>query len=103
MTQDVPEVTGDAAVDQLFGFALPLGQGLPRTLDVGACPIVGAVEEHDARPDVDRLLVLGCEVVVEPGEQEVLDPRLAIGQGGIVARTGVVGAQGIGHGGRDEE
>ena len=65
-------------MQQLFGLALPLGQRAARALDVGAGAAVAAVEEDDARPDVDRLLVVAGEVVVEAGEQELLDVGVAV-------------------------
>ncbi len=40
-----------------FGLALPLGLRAPCALDVGAGPIVMAIEEEHARPQIDRVLV----------------------------------------------
>ena len=36
-----------------------------------------AVEEERAGPDVDRLVVLPGKVMVQPGEQQLLDLRFA--------------------------
>ena len=69
---------GDAVLQQLFRFALPLGQRAARALDVGAGARVAAIEKQRARPDVDRLLVLRGEVMVEADQQELLDLRVAI-------------------------
>ena len=49
---------GDAVLQQLFGFALPLGQRAAGALDVGARARVAAIEKQRARPDVDGLLVV---------------------------------------------
>jgi hypothetical protein len=39
---------------------------------------VVALEEHHSRPHVDGAFVLAGEIVVEPGEEKLLDARLAI-------------------------
>ena len=65
-------------MQQRFGFALLLGLGAARALDVRARAIVVAIEEQDARPQVDGLVVVVGEVVVEAGEQELLDPRVPL-------------------------
>ena len=59
--------------------ALPLGLRAARPLDVGARAIVMPIEKQHARPEVDGLFVVAGEVLVEAGEQELLDPRVAIG------------------------
>ena len=87
----------DAGLQQLFGFALPLGQRAARPLDVRARPRVAAIEKQRARPDVDGLVVLGGEVVIEAGEQELLDLRVAIRIRRGVVRARAVGAKRIGH------
>ena len=82
----------DAVLQQLFGLALPLGQRAARALDVGARARVAAIEKQRARPDVDRVLVAGGEVVVEADEQQLLDLRVAIrGRRGIRVGAGAVG------------
>ena len=70
-----------AGLDQLLPLALALGDRAARALDVGAGAGVAAVEEQDARPDVDRELVLAGEIVVEPGEEELFDARVTIALG----------------------
>ena len=71
----------DAAMQQLFRLALPLGLRAARPLDVGARAIVAAVEKQHARPDVDGRLVVAGEVMIEPLQQQLLDARLALGAG----------------------
>ena len=56
---------------------------------------MAAIEEQHARPDVDRELVLAGEVVIEPGEQQLFDSRVAIATigvpgGGASKRSGSV-------------
>ena len=78
----------DAVLQQLFGLALPLGQRAARAFDVGAGTRVVAIEKQRARPDVDRLFVLAGEVVIEAGEQQLLDLGFAIRfRHGLVARA----------------
>ena len=86
-----------AGVQQLVALALPLGDRAAGPLDVGAGPGVAAIDEQHARPDVDRELVLLGEIMVEPGEQELLDAGVAIAlrHVGPVGRT--VGTERIGH------
>jgi hypothetical protein len=45
---------------------------------------VASIEKEGAGPDVDGLLVLRGEVVVQTGEEELLDLRVAIGDGGSI-------------------
>jgi hypothetical protein len=75
------DVAGAKRVDGLIqrglGFALPLGLRPARTFDVGPRAIVLAIEEQHARPEIDRVFVAVGEVFVEPGEQQLLDPRVA--------------------------
>ena len=66
-------------VDQRLGLALPLGLRAARALDVGASAIVMAVEEQDPRPEIDRRVELAGEVVIEAGDQQLLDARVAPG------------------------
>jgi hypothetical protein len=63
-------------MQEFVTFPLALGDRRPRTLDVGAGAGVRAIEEEDARPDADRELVLSVEVVIETGEEELLDSRV---------------------------
>ena len=73
-----------AGLQQLFPFALPLGDRAARALDVGAGPRVAAIEEEDARPHADCQLVLSAEIMVEAGEQQLLDSRV----GALMSRSG---------------
>jgi hypothetical protein len=38
---------------------------------------VGAIEKQDARPDTDGELVLSVEIMVETGEEQLLDSRFS--------------------------
>ena len=84
--QQAPGVVGVAAgerggpgLEQLFPFALPFGDGAARPLDVGAGPRVAAVQEQDPRPDTDCQFVLSAEIMVEAGEEQLLDSRFTSG------------------------
>ena len=68
-------------MQQLLGFPLTLGDRLPRPFDVRASAIVIAVEKDDARPDVDGLFVVFCEVMIEAGDEKFFDARRALGIG----------------------
>jgi hypothetical protein len=68
----------DAAVQDLFTLALALCDRAPRAFHVGTRPRVSVIEEEDARPDADCALVLTGKVVIESGEEEMLDASLAI-------------------------
>ena len=68
----------DAALQQLLGLPLALGQGAARPLDVGTGTRVTAIEKQHACPDADRVIVLCGEVMIEAGEQQLLDFRVAI-------------------------
>ena len=87
----------DSTLQQLLGLPVPLGQRAARTFDVGASPIVPALEKHDTRPDIDRLLELACKIVIETGEKELLDPGFAVGLARLARGLGCIGAQRIGH------
>src|SRR5438105_3688091 len=67
-----------AAVQELLGLALTLGDRLARPIDVGASAIVIPVEENDARPDIDRLFVVFREVMIEAGDEKFFDARRAL-------------------------
>jgi hypothetical protein len=75
---------GDAVVEQFLGFAQPFGERRSGALDIGARPRVAAIQEQCARPDVDRLFVLGREVVIEADQQQLLDLRVAFRAGRAV-------------------
>jgi hypothetical protein len=66
-------------VQQFLRFALPFSNRLPCALDVGTGAIMIAIQKRDARPDVDRLFVIFCEVMIEPGDEKFLDARGAPG------------------------
>ena len=69
----------DALVEHGFGFALSLGLSTARPLDVSAGAAVVPIEKQDARPEIDGLFVLIGEIQVEAREQQLLDPRVALG------------------------
>ena len=50
-----------------------------RTVDVGTGTIVIALQEDHARPDIDRLFVFRCEVMIETGDEKGFDARRALG------------------------
>lgn len=79
-------------MQQLLAFALPLGDGAPRPLDVRARTRVPAIEKEHARPDADREFVLTREVVIETDEEQLFDPRLAIALRHVSLRGEPVGA-----------
>ena len=87
----------DAVVEQLLGFALPLGQRAPGALDVGARPRVLAIQEQRARPDVDRLGVVERKILIEAAEKQALDLgsafRVAIDRGRVLVCSGVCAAR----------
>jgi hypothetical protein len=68
-----------AAVEQLLGAALALGERATRPIDVRASTRLAPIEKERARPDVDRAFEASSEVVVESGKQQLLDFRVAIG------------------------
>jgi hypothetical protein len=88
---------GGALLQELFGLALALGERAACPVDVSTGPRVASIEEQRARPDVDRLLVAGGKVVIEAGEQQLLDFRVAITVRRVVDRACAVGAKRIGH------
>ena len=69
----------DAVVQQLLGLPLLLSQRASGALDVRACPRVLAIQKQRARPDVDRLSVVGCEVMIEAAQKQALDLGVALG------------------------
>jgi hypothetical protein len=66
-------------MEQLLRFTLTFGQRAPGALDVGTGAVMVALEEHDSRPDADRVLVMTREIVIEPGKKQLLDSRLTVG------------------------
>ena len=64
---------------QRFGNALLLGLRAARAIDVGARAIVSAIEEQHARPEIDGRFELAREIVIEPRDEEMLDPRFVFG------------------------
>jgi glutamate formiminotransferase len=69
---------GYAVVQQFFRFPLSLGERASSAIDVRAGAGMIAVQEQCSRPDVDRLIVLSGEIVIEAGEEQLLDLRFAI-------------------------
>ena len=68
-----------AVVQQLFGLPLTLRERTARPFDVGAGTRMAAIEKQRPRPDVDRLVVVGRKVVIQAGEEQLLDFCVAIG------------------------
>ena len=88
---------GRARVQQLIAFPLTLGDGAARAVDVRLGPRMAPIEEEHARPDADGELVLSDKVVIEPGEEEVFDARVALALGHFSRFGEVVGPQRVGH------
>jgi glutamate formiminotransferase / 5-formyltetrahydrofolate cyclo-ligase len=65
-------------VQQFFRFTLSLGERASGAIDVRTGAGMIPVEEQRSGPDVDRLIVLSGEIVIETGEEELLDLRLTI-------------------------
>ncbi len=84
----------DSLVDEGLHFALPFGDEAARPIDIGLGAGVAAVEKRDAGPDVDRLIEAAGEILVEAGEQQLLDAAFAIGGLGV---SGEVARRGVGH------
>jgi hypothetical protein len=70
---------GDAVVKQLFGFALLLRHSAARAIDVRTRACMIAIEKQRPRPDVDRLSVIGGEILIEAGNEETLDFGVTLG------------------------
>ena len=68
----------------------PAGSEVVETGDMGsgAGAGVAVIEEEDPCPDRDRTLVVAGEVMVEPGQEELFDARIAISLRGIGRRCG---------------
>jgi len=69
----------ETLVNQRLGNPLLLSLGAPRSIDIGARAIVGAIEEQDACPQTDGGFELAREIVIEPGNEKILDSRVVIG------------------------
>ena len=78
-------------MQQLIRLPLPFGQRSPGALDVRPRLAVCAIEEEDARPDIDGEVVAAGEVVVQPGQQQLFDSGLAIPIG-MIRTGGPIGA-----------
>jgi hypothetical protein len=77
-----------------FGFTLSLGLRTTCPFDVGARPVVVPIEKQHARPDVDGLVVLRREVMIETGEQQAFNARVAFSDAQLFSWC-VVGSQWI--------
>ena len=66
--------------------ALAFGHRAAGAFDIRPGARMTAIEKQRARPDIDGLLILRREVVVEAGEQQLFDLRVAINSGRIVVR-----------------
>jgi hypothetical protein len=66
-------------MDQRFGRALLLCLRAARAIDIGAGSIMIAIEEEHARPKVDGGFEFAREVVVETGDEQMLDARIVFG------------------------
>jgi hypothetical protein len=90
----VPDITAieriEALVHQGLRFALPLGLGASRALDVGPSTIVMPVKKEDPRPEVDGGFEVAREIVVEAADEQLLDARI------LSRRAGRVGWKGRG-------
>jgi hypothetical protein len=86
-----------SGVQQLFTLALPLRYRTTRTLDVGLCAGVSAIQEQYARPDADRQFVLSAEVMIESGEKQSLDAGVAVALRHLSRFGRVVGTERVGH------
>jgi hypothetical protein len=67
-------------MDQRFGLALLLGLRAPGALDVGPGSVMMPVEEQDARPQIDGRFEVAGEVLIEAGDEQVLDARVLGGR-----------------------
>ena len=79
-TRDVAVAKGvEALVEKRFRFALALSLGTPRTFDIRTRAIVMPIEEQHARPEIDGVVVVAREILIETREEQLLNPRVAIG------------------------
>ena len=82
-------------VQDRFGLPLQLGLRVASAVDVGARPIVMPIEEQHARPEVDGRFVVTEEILIEPGEQQLLDAGVALRLGQRVGRVRVGTKRGV--------
>ena len=86
------------SMQEFLALALPLRQCTSGAIDIRASPAMLAFEEGDTRPYIDGLFVMTSEVLIEPGEQQLLDARLTIDRISLARRSRVGGrAQRFGH------
>ena len=94
-------IGGHTLVNQGFDLALAFRDEAARAIDIGLGAGVAAVEKRDPGPDVDGVIEAAGEILVEAGEQQLLDAALALGGLAIsreVARRAVRHlARAIGH------
>ena len=85
---DVSPIEGGlTAVKQLFRLSLPFSYGAARALDVRTGAGMSAIEKQHARPDMNRLLVTPAEIVIEAGQQKLLNFRVPV-HVGLAGRRG---------------
>ena len=86
----------DAFVYQRLDLALALGHQSAGAIDVGPSAAVAAIEERHTGPDVDRLLVAAGKILIEAGEEQLLDAAFAIAPIRVVRGVARRGGQGDG-------
>jgi hypothetical protein len=95
---DVSAVEGvEALMHERLVLALAFGLCASSAFDVRACAIVVPIEEQHAGPEVDGGFEPTGEVLIEPGDEELLDTRIFPGTTGPFGRTRS-GGERIGHG-----
>ena len=84
--QQVPGGFGPSLLEQIVArlehflrLAVTLGEGRAGAIDVGAGARVVAIEEEDARPDVNRFFVLSGEVPIQAVDEQRFSPAVAVG------------------------
>ena len=75
-------------MDEFLALTLALGHRAAGTFNIGTGATVCPLQKHDARPDVDRVLVLAREVLIETREQKLLDSGLTVRLSGLRGRAG---------------
>lgn len=73
----------EALVHERLRDSLLLGLSASGPIDIGARSIVGAIEKEHARPQVDGGIELTREIVIEPGDEQMLDAALVFGGQGV--------------------